>query len=131
MRKLRKRMDRKGTNTINTFLKLNLSPLLPTEMPIENKCERSAQSIPSVAQPEPSIPLQDYRQGHSFLSCLTLQDAIPSLQGQNPFERNPILKISDELRRELQCIKFYHQVSGKQDLKKRGNSSLVKRTGKC
>lgn len=131
MRKLRKRMDRKGTNTINTFLKLNLSPLPLTEKPVENKCERFAQSIPAVTQPKASIPLQDYRQGHSFLSCLTSQDAIPSLQGQNPFERNPILKISDELRRELQCIKFYHQVSGKRDLKKRGNSSLVKRTGKC
>lgn len=65
MRKLRKRMDSKGTNTINTFLKLNLSPLPLTEMPVENKCERLVPSTPSVAQPKPSIPLQDYRQGHS------------------------------------------------------------------
>lgn len=50
-------MDRKGTNTINTFLKLNLSPLPLTEKPVENKCERFAQSIPAVTQ-YPSAGLQ-------------------------------------------------------------------------
>ena len=80
------RKSGKGWMERNAFLKLNPSPAGPGK----NK-HKVALSIPSVAGPNLSISVG--LQAWAFLSCLTSQDAMPSLQGQNPFERNPILKI--------------------------------------
>ena len=68
-------------------------PLPPPspEGPGKNK-PKAALSIPSVAGPNLSVSLWDYKHGHSS-HAWPLRDALPSLQGQNPFERNPILKI--------------------------------------
>lgn len=60
-----KEKDRKGTNAIKIFPKPNPFPPTPSKVLVENKRKRSAQSIPSGAEPKPSISLQDYRQRHS------------------------------------------------------------------
>lgn len=65
MRKLEKNGQKR--NTCNKHIsEAQPFPPLPTppEGPVENR-HNVVLSTPSVAGPNPSIPLQDYRQGHS------------------------------------------------------------------
>lgn len=92
MRKLEKNGQKRNTCNKHISEAQPFPPLpIPPEGPVENR-HNVALSTPSVAGPNPSISSSGLQAG-AFLSCLTSWGATPSLQGQNPFERNPILQI--------------------------------------
>lgn len=63
--------------------------------PRSASCDIQAQSSPPalLQQLSPTPHFSSGFQAGALLSCLSSQDAVPFLPGQNPFERNPGLKI--------------------------------------
>lgn len=119
----RTRKERRRTDVMN--ISTTRHPPRRPEVPAGTRGQEARPSTSSAA--EPCLARLLRTPGRAFLSRLSSQDAVPFLQGRNPFERNPSLNIC-ELRKELQCIELYHEVSGTQDGKERGNPSVAKRT---